>query len=291
MLQLERLLLLAALAISAVSADTQAIKNQVAYSGGLHDPFDPGFLESTRPAEYIIREMRGSLIPEGCKTRFQELKINPRDTEVYSVTYTDGCPKPWIFCRQNTAQLSITTMASLFGRLPLHMRGLVRHPIATRDPSCSAYSYTGIGDIVFRGECTTPSVWIHETGHQMDSMLNPANYHSGTSQWNDALNQDSCVPDNYANVNKIEDFAQVTVTALYRSIRGYIPRSDHPGCFDHQLGQVLQIYQAGYFAGSNECRGQVPPSPMVSKDGKSATARIVAPSPSEGMVVGPCKFE
>ncbi|KAJ6258505.1 hypothetical protein Dda_6548 [Drechslerella dactyloides] len=279
-----------ALAITlAISANTvQAVRDEVAYSDGLHDLFDPGFLEDTRPAEHVIKKWRGNLIPEGCKERFTDSSVDPKDMEAYNVTYTQGCQEPWVFCRERTAQLSVESMASLFGRLPLHMRELVRHPIAVKDTSCSAFSYTDIGDILFKGDCSTPSVWIHETGHQMDAALNLQNDESGSEQWMDAVSKDTCVPDDYANTNNIEDFAQVTVTALYQSIRGYIPTSYHPGCFDNQLSRLLRVFRARYMTYSLQCTGKkIPPSENVSKDGKMSTRRAAV---TARKVVGPCRF-
>ncbi|KAF3921203.1 hypothetical protein ABW21_db0203567 [Orbilia brochopaga] len=292
MLSLQRLALLAALSISGIAADTQLLKGQVAYRGGLHDPFDSEFFRILKAPEHTIRPWTSNLIPQGCKDRFVELGINPRDTEIFDVTYKDGCANPWVFCRAKNAPLSLDTMIDLFGKLPLHMRELVRHPIAVNDPSCSAYSYTTIGDIVFRGNCYKPSVWIHETAHQMDAFLHPDRAASGTPVWNDALNADTCVPDDYANNNKVEDFAQVTVTALYCALHNRsIPHADfgNDGCFNNQLNMILKYYQDRYLIGSTpNCLGQIPPSQHVSKDTPRGAKKIA--SSEETAVVGPCTF-
>ncbi|KAF3923036.1 hypothetical protein ABW20_dc0104409 [Dactylellina cionopaga] len=250
-----------------------ALDKQLAYPNGLHDPFDPGFSQHTKPEQHSIKKWNNGLIPEGCKVRFTELGIKPQNTEVYNVTYSHGCLQPWVFCRANNAQLSIKTMASLFGRLPLHMRALVRHPIAVPQSSCSALAYTDRGDIVMKGNCNTPSVWIHETGHQMDAMLKPGNAES----------------DSYANVNAVEDFAQVTVVALYKTIRGTIPKPSTTGCFDRQLNTVLNKYKSKYLTYGGICNGKVPPSKFVKKTANDA-ARLTSMDANK-IVVGECKFD
>ncbi|KAK6531680.1 hypothetical protein TWF694_002856 [Orbilia ellipsospora] len=276
-----------ALAILGVVGVQAAVRSEVAYPNGLHQPFDPGFEKYTSPAKHTIKKWTNGEIPSGCKTRFNELKINLANTEVYDVTYATGCKAPWVMCRATNAQLDINTMANLFGRLPLHMRAVVRHSIAVPQSSCSALSYTDIGDTVYYGNCNTPSVWIHETGHQMDAMLKPASAESGTQAWKSAISADSCVPDSYANVNDVEDFAQNTVVALYRSIHGSIPTPSHPGCFSHQQTLILNKYKTRYFTYGGMCNGKVPPSKPVPKSANDA-AELAA---TDGkVVVGPCHF-
>ncbi|KAK6333836.1 hypothetical protein TWF730_004019 [Orbilia blumenaviensis] len=261
--------LLILLGIAGVQAD---LKNKLAYPNGLHEKVDAGILEHTNPEQHNIKKWNNDLIPSGCKVRFTELGIDPKDTEVYNITYAHGCLQSWIFCRAKNSPVDIKTMASLFGRLPLHMRALVRHPISVPDDSCSALAYTDRGDILFKGNCKTPSVWIHETGHQMDAMLKPSDAESGSQAWKTALSKDSCVPDSYANVNAIEDFAQVTVIALFKVIRGFIPKPSDPGCFNNQLNRILDKYRAKYLIYGGICEGKVPPSRFVKKDAQDRLA-------------------
>ncbi|EWC47256.1 hypothetical protein DRE_03375 [Drechslerella stenobrocha 248] len=287
-MKLQKVVATVLLGVSGVKAD---LGKELAYLDGLSDPFDPGFLQYTNPAPYTIKQWRNKQIPEGCKTRFTELNIDLADTEVYNVTYTNTtgvCTEPWIFCRTKDAQLEVRTMASLFGRMPEHMRELVRHLIAVPADSCSALSYTDIGDIVFSGNCDTPSIFIHETAHQLDAMLDPANSESGSQNWRDALAADSCVPDSYANTNEVEDFAQVTVVALYQVIRGTVPVSEDPGCFASQLQRLLRRYRRRFLKQNDWCHGRIPSSNFVSKR-TGGTARVVR-GERVTTVVGPCKF-
>ncbi|KAF3913461.1 hypothetical protein AA313_de0203720 [Arthrobotrys entomopaga] len=276
---------LTALGIVGVNA---SVRGEVAYPNGLHQPFDPGFNKYTSPAKHTIKKWTNGEIPQGCKARFAALNIKPENTEVYDVTYSTGCTAPWVMCRAKNAQLSIQTMANLFGRLPLHMRAVVRHSIAVPQSSCSALSYTNLGDTVYYGNCNTPSVWIHETGHQMDAMLKPASAESGTQAWKNAISADSCVPDSYANTNDVEDFAQVTVVALYKSLHGSIPTHPHPGCFSHQLNLLLNKYKARYLTYGGMCNGKVPPSKPVPNNANDAAE--LAALDAGNTVVGPCNF-
>ncbi|RVD80389.1 uncharacterized protein DFL_008286 [Arthrobotrys flagrans] len=163
-------------------------------------------------------------------------------------------------------------MASLFGRIPLHMQALMRHPISAPEDSCSALAYTDRGDIVFKGNCTTPSVWIHETGHQMDAMLKLNDAESGSQAWKTALSEGSCVLDSYVNDNAVEDFAQVTALALFKVIGGFIPKPSDPGCFNHQLNKILDKYKDKYLTYGRVCEGKAPPSKFVKKDAQDRVA-------------------
>ncbi|EPS44369.1 hypothetical protein H072_1635 [Dactylellina haptotyla CBS 200.50] len=274
-------------ALLAAVGTEAALNKQLAYPNGLHDPFDPGFTKYTKVAPYKLKKWTNGLIPQGCKDRLVELKLDLKKAEVYDVTYNTGCKQPWVFCRAGNAQLDIKTMANLFGRLPLHMRALVRHPIAVPQSSCSALAYTDRGDIVMKGNCNTPSVWIHETGHQMDAMLKPASAESRSTAWKNAIKADSCVPDSYANVNEVEDFAQNTVVALFKSIRGSIPKPSKAGCFNNQLNRVLNKYKTRYLTYGGVCNGKVPPSKPVNKNAKEVNKLAVLET---GTVVGECHF-
>ena len=94
----------------------------------------------------------------------------------------------------------------------------------------------------------------------------------GSQAWKSALAADSCVPDSYANTNAVEDFAQVTVVALYKSIRGTIPTPSRPGCFSHQLNRVTNKYQTKYLKYGGVCNGKVPPSKFVKKSANDSAA-------------------
>ncbi|KAH7321847.1 hypothetical protein BKA65DRAFT_407849, partial [Rhexocercosporidium sp. MPI-PUGE-AT-0058] len=133
---------------------------------------------------------------------------------------------PWSFCRHRNAPISQASMIDLFGRMPVHERQWIQHVIAI--PGANS-AYMGSAIIVFRGSVGTPSVFQHETGHALDFYKNGFQT-SARWEWLDAIRQDTCVPDNYANTNAVEDFAQIGVVSLFAIA--------NPGGLDPAFGQT-----------------------------------------------------
>ncbi|KAL8745275.1 MAG: hypothetical protein Q9190_002581 [Brigantiaea leucoxantha] len=107
-------------------------------------------------------------------------------------------------------------MIDLFGRLPVHTRQWVRHMIALPDPN-GGHAYNSNGNIAMfnriNGDLT---VFIHESGHSLDLLGAYADKPLSSSQnWLNNYNQDSNVPDPYAQTNQVENVAQNTVVDSY----------------------------------------------------------------------------
>ncbi|KAF3932965.1 hypothetical protein ABW20_dc0102708 [Dactylellina cionopaga] len=286
---LSRFVLLAILATGALAA----LKDKLDYPQGLAGPFDSEFLQRTDSPLQVIDFWGPGWIPQGCKDRFLAKGLEPTDAEVYNIQYSD-CDRRWTFCRHKNAQLSIEKMADSFGRMPVHMRSLIRHPIALPQESCSAAAFTGVGDIVMFGDCTAVSVWLHETGHQLDSRLNPATRFSASSEWLQALSEDTCAPDDYANSSTIEDFAQVTVIAQFNTLAGFKPTEAFPGCLDHRHGLLEHDFRADYLeyggtCGNRPADSEVVPMTLTKKDTMMMMSREV--DTADLGVVGPCYFD
>ncbi|KAF2272074.1 uncharacterized protein EI97DRAFT_345096, partial [Westerdykella ornata] len=122
--------------------------------------------------------------------------------EAFSVTYNDRdcASRPWALCRCTDSNVSRDQMARDFGRVPPGIRSRVVHAMSIRENQASA----GSADdrILFRG-LVKPAVYLHEAMHSADQ-----NFHSST-EFTNAYNSDTCVPDNYANSSPAEDFAQL----------------------------------------------------------------------------------
>ncbi|KAF3932656.1 hypothetical protein ABW19_dt0201483 [Dactylella cylindrospora] len=289
MVQFTRSILFAALSVSGAFAQ---LKTLLDYPDGLSGPFNPGFLERTAaPLERIERWGEG-WIPQGCKDRFLSKNLLASDAEVFNVKYSD-CDRAWTFCRHNTAELSIEQMADSFGRMPVHMRSLVRHAIALPQNGCSAQAFTDRGDIVMFGPCTGVTVWLHETGHQLDSRLKPAERFSGTQEWLEALGADTCVPDSYANTNTVEDFAQVTVVSQYNTLLGFKPTEKYPGCLDHRHGLLEHNFRALYLEYGGSCSSRPADSEIVSTaTTKREVMRLMRrANETDPASIGPCFFD
>ncbi len=88
-------------------------------------------------------------------------------------------------------------MIDIFGRLPVHERQYIRHVVAI--PGLNS-AYMSNGNVVFKGSVGAPSVFQHEVGHAVDFYKNGFQTSDRWEFW-DALRQDTCVPDNYANTS------------------------------------------------------------------------------------------
>jgi hypothetical protein len=108
-------------------------------------------------------------------------------------------------------------MIDLFSRLPVRERQWVQHVIAVPAKGASAYTVNKV--TVYQGNVGTPSVFQHETAHAIDKEKTADNDSEGassaTSEWKNAIANDTCVPDDYANSSNAEDYAQVAVLALF----------------------------------------------------------------------------
>ncbi|KAF3920121.1 hypothetical protein AA313_de0202373 [Arthrobotrys entomopaga] len=292
MIQFTTLLLLLAGMIMGVLAD---LKTNIDYTNGLSVPFDPQFMDLTSSPLESIDAWGDGWIPQGCKDRFLARGLSPKDAKVYNIKYTD-CDRAWTFCRHKDAQLSIEQMADFFGRMPVHMRSLVRHPIALPQDGCAAQAFIDVGDIVMYGGCAALSVWVHETGHQLDTQLKPLKPLSGTKEWKQNLSYDSCVPDSYANMNVVEDFAQIVVVAQFNTLAGYKPQENYPGCMDHRHGYLEQRYRALFMEPGGTCGSRPADSKIVSMTAtKRAMMKMMKRAneteAADPAVIGPCVFD
>lgn len=100
--------------------------------------------------------------------------------------------------------LTYSCLSDAFGRVPIHDRQWTQHILALPASACSAG--TGGAVTTFYGPCYIPSVFVHELTHTLDAYVNDqtgstgsVHVYSTTSSYLNSVNQDSCVPDGYAN--------------------------------------------------------------------------------------------
>lgn len=127
-------------------------------------------------------------------------------------------------CYHKNSNGPLDDLVNRFGRLPVHTRQYVRHVITL--PSANAYAYNSGGNIAFFGTTLSDlNVHVHESAHSLD-LLNayPDKPLSSSQRWQRAYNQDSAVPDPYAQTNQVENVAQNTVVATFdRNVPGGFP--------------------------------------------------------------------
>ncbi|KAL7945352.1 hypothetical protein V8C42DRAFT_322885 [Trichoderma barbatum] len=200
----------------------QALNKPVLFSDGLSPHVDSVFFQHLAPTHSTWDRWAWGWIPQACLSVVQGTQYSPYDIEVYNVHY-DDCASAVVMCRHNQAQMSIVNMIDAFGRIPIGDRQWTQHILALPASSCSAG--TGGAVTTFHGPCYIPSVFIHELTHTLDAFVNDqtgstgaVHVYSTTSAYLNDVAKDSCVPDGYANSSPQEDYAQVSVLALYEKV-------------------------------------------------------------------------
>ncbi|OAR01581.1 hypothetical protein LLEC1_00869 [Akanthomyces lecanii] len=176
----------------------------------------PGLMQHLRPAKRTWDKWGPGWIPEDCKNLAKSNNLSPFDITPFNIHYED-CPDSWVFCRHKDSPLSETDMMDLFGRMPVKMRSYIRHIIAL--PGSRSAGSAG-DNIQMNGDCEI-TVFVHETGHSLDSHAFDPKYgapFSNSRVWLDNYGQDSAVCDGYAQSSQQENLAQETVVGLFDKV-------------------------------------------------------------------------
>ncbi|KAJ6458634.1 hypothetical protein C8R47DRAFT_1226923 [Mycena vitilis] len=203
------------LLLSAVLLHVLAKLNQTAQLPGL--TFN---LSTPRPADTVTTL---STVPDAC------------------AKYTGGlgseCPTTmsarWVLCRCASANITLDAAVDFLAHVPIGLRRFVGTVLVMPDTTAHAYTFPTSGEIHFFGVCSQRT-WIHESTHAADGALGISN----GAPWIQAVGNDTCVPDTYAQTNLVEDLAQMSVVE----------------CMPHQLAylQSLPLYNATTLFG-NTC--------------------------------------
>ncbi|EIN11314.1 hypothetical protein PUNSTDRAFT_131480 [Punctularia strigosozonata HHB-11173 SS5] len=154
--------------------------------------------------------------------------------QAFNVTLGD-CGSAWTVCRCTTANITLEEGIDHLARVPIGLRRNVGTVMLM--PDSSAHAYTLASDIHYFGVCSQRT-WIHESTHASD------HGHSSSDAWISAVDGDSCVPDTYAQINYVEDFAQVSVLQVYLQLHGQLPPGFTSDCMPKQFAymQSLSLY-------------------------------------------------
>ncbi|KAH8692279.1 putative conidiation-specific protein [Talaromyces proteolyticus] len=179
------------------------------------DYLEQGAIDNLAPTQSTNDQWGSGWIPSDCKDIANNEGKNPDDFEIYNVHY-DDCDDAWVFCRHKDTPTDLITTIDIFGRLPVAMRSWVRHVLTIPGDN---YAYNSNGNIAFFGTTSgIMDVAIHETGHSLDLLGAYGDQLSSSQDWLDNYNQDSNVPDNYAQTNQIENVEQNTVVSVYDKV-------------------------------------------------------------------------
>ncbi|KAH7102527.1 hypothetical protein BKA62DRAFT_699791, partial [Auriculariales sp. MPI-PUGE-AT-0066] len=210
---------------SFVVASLALVVNARLDKGSLFGPFD-ALHQAIKPTmdnlpSHNVVSRRPVEVPQICKDHSGDFGVGDPSTgvtcnglEAEEVQY-DDCGQPWVVCRCQDANLSMDKLVELVGKVPPASRSYVRSFLATQAPGCSGVCFDG-NFVRLNGECDM-FVLMHEVGHALDD---------GYPDWPpflDAVNGDSCVPDDYGNTNYVEEFAQMYAMVASGFFSGTIP--------------------------------------------------------------------
>ena len=80
---------------------------------------------------------------------------------------------------------------------------------------------------------------VHESTHAQDQGF------SNSQTYLTAVGKDSCVPDEYAQTNNVENYAQDMVVFLYTLWKPFNPPSPNTDCMSHQLSAIRASSASG----------------------------------------------
>ncbi|KAJ7112810.1 hypothetical protein C8R43DRAFT_133233 [Mycena crocata] len=211
----------------------------------LTDALQPAYITSASPPTYINA-------PENLLTSCSAY-VGPDQECTSNMTATsvrfEDCGADFIVCRCADAEMSMATALERFGRVPVGLRRYAGTIVILSDSLPHAYTLT-TGDTHLFGDCEVDA-WIHEMMHAFDFAVDAKQ--SDAAGWDAALAADSCVPDAYSTINRVEDFAQVGVLKIYSLLYGTLPPGFSADCMANQLGfmNTFALFDPGPLFGNN----------------------------------------
>jgi hypothetical protein len=167
---------------------------------------------------------------------------------VHTITYHEIGNHQLVLCMCPKAVLSAQYMIEMMGRVPYAIRRYNKAMISATAGTCGGAGSGG--DVSFYCHPNMHiSVFIHESAHSADRGR------SGTNEWRNAVQHDSCVPDPYANSNFADNFAQVAVLWTHLVGERLHPTlgGDKFSCMRNQLQHISKALPAfliqGMFTG------------------------------------------
>ncbi|KAJ7471084.1 hypothetical protein FB451DRAFT_1399830 [Mycena latifolia] len=195
-----------------------------------------------------------------------------------AVTFED-CGAAFTVCRCADAVMTMNTVVDRLGRVPVGLRRFLG-TVLVLGGQTHAYTNLTTGDVHLFGDCAMDT-WVHETAHAFDYAV-PTAPHSNSVGWEKATLQDSCVPDDYALTNQVEDFAQMTVIKTYMLLHsGNLPPGFQSACMQNQLRflSTLSLFNATSLFGNtcaidDEMPGARPEDPGCYEDLQDSSFRF-----------------
>lgn len=149
-------------------------------------------------------------------------RCDPTLTTVHEVTY-DDCEEPWIICQCQDASGSVDRLIEDLGQLPVRARDYVRYVVMSDEKRLEGiYELQGSavwweGDLIIYGNWSSVGLFVHEVSHTMDYFVsgNAETPFSETREFEQILDDDTCVVDSYAKTTYSEAYAQAAVALAF----------------------------------------------------------------------------
>ncbi|KAJ3490178.1 hypothetical protein NLG97_g5845 [Lecanicillium saksenae] len=273
----------ALLSVASATLDKPVIKPPFPNNG--LGSLGPDLMSSLKIASHTTDDWDPKYIPQDCKNLAKNAGFSPNDVSAFNIRFDDCKNQPWAFCRHKDSPLSKKDMTELFGRMPVRMRQFIRHIIALPGQRSAGSS----GDnIQMNGDCEI-TVFIHETGHSLDSHAFDPKYgapFSNGKQWIDAYNKDSAVTDDYARSSQQENFAQETVVSVYdKNVKGGIGKIQPNYKAIQNAYTTLEKYIGDIIIPGGQCTHRLQNSPAVPKADSARTKIVPKAEPvGEGLI-------
>ncbi|KAH7091881.1 hypothetical protein BKA62DRAFT_723556 [Auriculariales sp. MPI-PUGE-AT-0066] len=175
----------------------------------------------------------GVPVPQACKDHAKDAKCDVSKVTARRVKY-DDCEDPWVLCRCDDANMSMDTLELRWAKVPTGIRSYTGAILAVKASGCSGLNYGG-QFIAFSGDCDD-TVFLHEAGHSLDAGF------SGEQRWTGAVNNSSCVPDDYSNASPAENWTQNNVIVTWAKQYGGWPKvlakNSKAGCLKPQFDVI-----------------------------------------------------
>ncbi|KAJ7052069.1 hypothetical protein C8F01DRAFT_1338423 [Mycena amicta] len=156
--------------------------------------------------------------------------VQRAELTAYNITFEDcGAAAAFTLCHCSNAEMSLDTAIDRFARVPIGLRRFVGTVMVMplgggNDTMPRAYTELYSGEIHLLGDCQLDT-WVHEATHAFDYAPTSAESApvSDNTTWQTAIQSDTCTTDNYALTNRVEDFAQISVTLIYTLLHSNNP--------------------------------------------------------------------
>ncbi|EKD03491.1 hypothetical protein A1Q2_02209 [Trichosporon asahii var. asahii CBS 8904] len=194
---------------------------------------------------------RANKIPKGCADVVRAHKLNTKDITVVDVEYNDS-DIVYALCHHPKAKMSLDKLIDWYGKAPGFLRTNARHVMAI--PGTGASGIASNDNVAYFSDIGMQG-FIHELGHELDTWCAfPGKKKAwdkcrDTPIWREAFNEDWAAVTEYANANHGENFAELTVHALYQwHVQGGIDRlggtiNGQPAksSYEHEVGRIMDF--------------------------------------------------